>query len=352
MQRAPDPASLGAVSDMQLVIGIDGGGSRTRAWLAQLDGSVVGQGMAGGSNVYQLGIDVSTRMIVEAVLAAWTDAGMPGKQPQGVSALFAGIAGAGATPDQQKLAEALARTLSVPMARCQVDHDLRVAHAGALAGMPGVVLVAGTGSACYGRTVDRQSAKSGGWGPVLDDVGSGHWLGVQAMRAIVRAEDGRGRAVTFTDAVFTQLYVKSPRQMLDRLRDPSPGGLDRPAIARLAPIVITAAASGDAVAEAIVEAGAQELALMVETVLSRLGLDVHPVGRVSCAGGLLENQEFYLERVDEAITRLVPAVHLERPGLPPVAGAVLLALELAGRPAGSAVVTRLLDGMEATEDIA
>ncbi len=333
---------------VHLVIGIDGGGSRSRAWLAQVNGTVLGRGSAGGSNVYQLGVEEASRVLVEAATGAWRDAGLSG-EVHDIAAVFAGVAGAGATADQGELGGLLARKLSTPAAACQVDHDLRVAHAGALAGAPGAVLVAGTGSACYGRTFNRQSAKSGGWGPILDDGGSGYWLGIQAMRAIVRATDGRGKQVSFTDAIFAQLGVKTPREMLNRLRDRPPGGFDRPAIARLAPIVITAAVCEDVVAEEIVEAGAQELAIMVESVLSRLGLDAHPVGRIACAGGLLEHQDFYLERVDEAIRRLIPDMHLEKPGLPPVAGAVLLALEMTGRPAGSGVVSRLLHGMEGTD---
>ncbi|MGH8019318.1 MAG: N-acetylglucosamine kinase [Opitutaceae bacterium] len=331
-------------------MGIDGGGSRTRAWVAQVDGRVLGQGSAGGSNVHLLGIEAASQVLVEAAIDAWRDAGLPG-DVHDLAAFFAGVAGAGASKDQRALGESLARRFSMPSSACQVNHDLHVALAGALAGAPGAVLVAGTGSACYGRTFSGQSAKSGGWGAVLDDGGSGHWLGIQAMRAIVRATDGRGKQPTFADAIFVQLNVKTPREMLDRLLDRSPDGLDRPAIARLAPIVITAAFCEDVVAGEIVEAGAQELAIMVESVLSRLALDAHPVGRVACAGGLLEHQDFYLERVDEAIRRLVPEIHLEKPGLPPVAGAVLLALELAGRVAGSGVVSRLLDGVEGADAV-
>lgn len=335
---------------MQFVIGIDGGGSQTRAWLAEPNGRVIGRASTTGSNAFRLGNEAAARVLVEAACSAWRDAALPGTAPQDIAALFAGVAGAGAVEDQVALSKYLSQALGLPATRCQVDHDLRIAHVGALAGQPGAVLVVGTGAACYGRTTDRRSWKAGGWGPTLDDGGSGYWLGLHAMRAIVRAADGRGKATSMNDAVFTQLAVKTTREMLNQLRNPSASGIDTAAIARLAPLVLTAATCGDAIASGIVEAGAQELALMVEAVLSHLGLDIHRVGRVSCAGGLMENQDSYRERVAEAIARLVPTVHLEQPGLPPVAGAVLLALELIGRPIRSGVVTRLLETADAAHE--
>ncbi len=328
---------------MRLVLGIDGGGTRTRAWFARLDGAVLARGEAEGSNTHQLGVARAGEVLVRAATEAWRAGGLPGGEPHDLAAVFAGVAGAGAPRDQRALADRLAARLAVAPERCLVDHDLRIALAGGLVGAPGAVVVAGTGSACFGRAGDGRSWKAGGWGPVLDDGGSGHWLGVQAMRAVVRAADGREPERGFTEAVKARLGVATPRELLARLAPGSPAPLDHATIAALAPLVLEAAAAGDPVAVALVESGARELAGMAAAVLARLGIDADPVGRVAGTGGVLERSALYFGRVAAALEARISDVRLEPPGLPPVAGAVLLALEAAGGVVDPSVVTRLRD---------
>ena len=95
--------------------------------------------------------------------------------------------------EDQAIIRGIVRDLSLaPDDFIGVDHDLRVALMGGLAGEAGIVLIAGTGSSCYGRDEQGRSWQAGGWGPVLDDPGSSYWLGRQAMIAAVRDHDGRG----------------------------------------------------------------------------------------------------------------------------------------------------------------
>ncbi|WP_442888902.1 N-acetylglucosamine kinase [Congregicoccus parvus] len=331
---------------MQVVIGMDGGGTGTRAWVAQVDGRVLGVATGSASNVFHLGVDAAARELTTVAQRAWAAAEERGGQRLDVRGLFAGVAGAGAAADQAALASALARELGLEASVCRVDHDLRVAHAGSLAGAPGVVLIAGTGAACYGRTADGQTARAGGWGPILDDGGSGHWLGIQAMRAIVRGADGRAEEPEFRAAVLTHLGIGNLRAMIEGLRAGETGGLSRARVATLAPLVLTAAMAGDTVADRIAAEGARELAAMAASVMRRLAMDARPVGRVACVGGVIERDDHYRDRVMEALAELVPGVHAEPPGLPPVGGAVLLALENTGRRPSTGTLTRLLEAME------
>jgi N-acetylglucosamine kinase-like BadF-type ATPase len=324
-----------------VVLGIDGGATGTRAWIVRLDGTVLARGAAGGSNVFDLGVDVSRRVIVEATREAWHASGLPGDKACGFLAVFAGIAGAGANEEQRALATALAADFGVAPANTAVDHDLRVAHAGALVGEPGVIILAGTGSAAYGRAADGRSAKAGGWGPVLDDGGSGHWLGVQAMRLVIRVADGREAATPLAEAVLAQLEASSPRDMLNRLQSSHPRHLRRADIAALAPIVLVAADTGEATAGNILDRGAEELADKAAAVLRRLGAADDATLPVAAAGGLLENNESYFDRVAAALVRRVPGARLGAPRLSPVAGAVWLALALAGGRLSAEVQRRL-----------
>ena len=258
---------MGGVHTPQVVLGIDGGGSHTRAWIASEDGTVVGRGEAGPSNVHHLGVDASRRVVVDAVTAAWRSMGAPGERPCGFRAVFAGMAGAGAFEDQRALASALAADFGTDAANCRVDHDLRIALAGALGGAMGAVLVAGTGSACFGIGLDGRSWKAGGWGAQLDDGGSGHWLGMQALRALVRTADGRCPEPPLSGRIAERLGTRQPRAILRGL---SEGTLAREAVAALAPEVLAAAEQGDAAADAIMNQGAKELASMAGAVWRNL----------------------------------------------------------------------------------
>src|SRR5688572_30062689 len=115
---------LGAMNNpTDIVLAIDGGATRTRAWIVRLDGTVLARGTAGGSNVFDLGIDVARRVIAEATRAAWHDAGLPGDKPCAFLSVFGGVAGAGAPEDQRALATALAAEFGVNPDNTTVDHD-------------------------------------------------------------------------------------------------------------------------------------------------------------------------------------------------------------------------------------
>lgn len=329
-------------SPTDIVLALDAGATRTRAWIVRNDGTVLARGMGGPCNVYDLGVDVARRVMADATLAAWREAGLPGDKPCAFLGVFAGVAGAGAAEDQRALASALAAEFGVSPLNTAVDHDLRIAQAGAHAGEPGVVVVAGTGSAAYGRHRDGRAAKAGGWGPILDDGGSGHWIGIQAMRLVARVADGRAESTPLAGRVLAQLEVSGPREMLNRLRPDHPHRWMRSTIAALAPLVVIAAETGDTAATEILERGATELAGMAAAAYRRLNdaASGSPLP-VSVAGGLLEEHEMYAELVAGAVAARLQGVTLRPPALRPVAGAALLALALAGTTATPEIVERL-----------
>ncbi len=162
-----------------------------------------------------------------------------------------------------------------------------------------------------------------GWGHLLDDLGSGYYLGVQAMIAAVRAADGRAAPTALLPGVLDALKLEDIQDLMRRLYH---DGLTRVEIAALAPWVIDAAARGDAVAQGIIERGVDELALMVETVARRLDFLPGSVP-VTVTGGLAYSGPMYKESLYAAIRQRIPTSHLVEPILPPVLGAALLALE-------------------------
>nr|WP_085176454.1 N-acetylmuramic acid 6-phosphate etherase [Mycobacterium paraense] len=162
--------------------------------------------------------------------------------------VIVGAAGALTAPDAaRRLGAALLAAL--PAERVAVTSDAVIAHAGALDGQPGIVLVAGTGVVALSIGADGTLRTADGWGPWLGDEGGGAWIGGAGLRAALRARDGRGPSTTLLDAARARFGAPEtwPAQLTSAA-----------ALASFAPDVL--AATGDAAARAIVDAAAAALA--------------------------------------------------------------------------------------------
>jgi N-acetylglucosamine kinase-like BadF-type ATPase len=157
----------------------------------------------------------------------------------------------------------------------------------------------------------------GGWGYLIGDEGGGYWLGSQALRALVRAADGRGRDTILLDRLMSTLNLSQPLDVIGWLY-----GDDGPRVrevAILAPLVLECDAEGDAVASRIVRNAAFELALSARTVRHRLGLhDQQP----AFAGSLLTSPN----PLSLLVCELLGLDSIPAPKYPPVIGAALLGL--------------------------
>jgi len=267
-----------------------------------------------------MGAAAASAALRRAFDAAWTDAGSP---PQPVASVFFGIAGLAAfqkTQSPETLIPWLARDENT---RISFDHDLRTALAGGLGGAPGMVVIAGTGSSGFGRAADGRTARAGGWGALLDDCGSGYWLGLQALIAVTRSADGRGPPTQLTQGVLQTLGLSGPTEVLSWIRaEPD----RRVEIAALAPLIFDAARTEDGEARRLLHWGADELAKIVEAIAKTLFQNQKT--DVVFTGGLSQNRE-YRELLATAIKTRTPALELRRPKYSPVVGALLLAFEAA-----------------------
>lgn len=324
------------MDQMRVVAGVDGGGTRTRAALVDESGRVLGLGEAGPSNYGDVGLAGTQESIRLALSRAGCEP-QPGRGPQPLAGAFLGLGNVVSPADRATIRHLVCELGLAPADHVLVDHDIRIALAGGLAGRPGIVLIVGTGSACYGRRADGRSWRAGGWSYLLDDAGSGYFLGLQAMIATVRAADGRGAPTLVADRVLQRLGLSEADEIMRRLYH---DGLSRAEIAALAPLTIDAAEQRDAVAAEIIKRGADELSLMVATVARRLEFGLDPV-MVTVTGGLATAGAAYVAPLQAAIRRRLPAVELVEPALPPVLGAALLALEDIGIPASPPLVAQL-----------
>lgn len=307
---------------MRLLLGIDGGGTHTRAVLVTPRGRIAGSGEAGPSNHHNVGIDAAARALREAAEAAWRAAGGAFRPAE---AAFLGIAGVKARVDSAAVTAAAESAGLAPPGRVTVANDLHNALAGGLAGRPGIALIAGTGTNCLGRDAAGGSFMCGGWGWLLDDRGGGFGLAVEAFRAAARSADGRARASRLVDASLAFLGLAEPNEMLARLyvRPWTPDEL-----AGFAPTVLRLAAGGDVLARGVVRDGAAALAELVRGAARRLEFPGGP--EVVLLGGCLREGEPYRDAVATAIRRACPGARVVPALRSPLEGAALNALRAAG----------------------
>ena len=282
------PADAGGPA--QLVLGIDGGGSKCAAVLASIsdgrDGRwvVVGRGRGGPANPRVAGHETARASITAAVEAAFADAG---REVTPVRAACLGLAGVGLAEDRDAV---LAWATQAGLGdRVLVVPDGLLPFADAAAEPWGVVLIAGTGSLALalprGAALAAETAadRCGGWGPLLGDEGSGHAIALAALKAAMRAADGRGPATILLPALQRRFAAERPADLVARVHAP---GVGRREVADAAREVLAAADVGDAVAAAIVAGAAADLAAHVRTLADRAGFaaGVYPL---RLTGGLL-----------------------------------------------------------------
>ncbi len=265
---------------MHYVMGIDGGGSRLRVAILTPDLDTVAESGAETVNPAIVGPEKAREMIRAAMCEALQCAGLQADQ---IAAVGIGIAGA--APCHSASAIPWLRdvvSVVLPDALIVPSADYEIALVGALGERLGVLVLAGTGSLAYGVNAAGESALAGAWGYLLDDAGSGYWLGRQTLEAVARAADGRGPQTTLSDAVLSTLRLPDAYALVPWLYQV--GQPRTREVAALAPLVLTHAEAGDAVAGEIVTRACDELTLAARTVIRRLQMEAP---KIAFAGGLL-----------------------------------------------------------------
>ncbi len=262
---------------MDLLLGVDGGGTQTSALLATRAGQVIGRGAASGSNPRAVGLAAATAAIQAATAEALAAAGLPaGTLP---AAACLGIAGAGRPVHKAEL-QAWAESVHLAQ-RCLIATDAETVLA---AGTPdgwGVALISGTGSCCFARSPDGQTLQVGGWGYLLGDEGSGYDLALRALRLATQTADGRAAAHALLAALLDAWGLAVPSDLVTQVYA---RGLTRPELAALTRPLFALAEAGDADALRLIDQATADLALLARTAARRLALANPPL---ALAGGLL-----------------------------------------------------------------
>jgi N-acetylglucosamine kinase-like BadF-type ATPase len=303
---------------MRFFLGIDGGQSGTTAVIGDENGRVLGSGRGGPCNHVQgpEGRPKFINAVSGCVGIACREAGL---DPATIAFESSCAGFSGGPADKRELLAEIIRTRSL-----DVTTDALIGLSGATAGAPGIITIAGTGSISYGRNSAGKFARAGGWGYVFGDEGGGFDITRQALRAILKHEEGWGPATQLHEALLSETGSTDANDLMHRFYTTD---FPRPKIASYSILVDRVAAEGDTVARNILLNAAQQLATSTSAVRSQL---FPPREEVSVAfiGGVFKS-ELVRERF-RMLVELEDGNHVIDPQFGPAAGALIEAYRTAG----------------------
>ena len=276
------------------IAGIDGGGTHTRLEIRDMENRTLQRAEFGPFNINSIG-EAAFRSLLREVFA------FCGDMAQCARICF-GAAGCSNPRVGQVLEEEL--ICAGFRGEWMLCGDQAIALRGAMDGS-GIIVIAGTGSICYGKNDAGETARSGGYGHLIDDGGSGYALGREVLSAAVRCMDGRIRDCQILEAVCVRLNA-GPEAIVPFVYSPK---TDKSAIAAFSSIALELAEKGDACAWQILQQQARELTALVGAVQSKLGLEDC---RIALLGGLIAHDNPYSRVVAEQMASLgtvIPAAH-------------------------------------------
>lgn len=292
--------------DEPLYIGIDAGGSKTELLAARVQTDEVLNLFGSSGNPARVGFGGAVDVLSELILQAME------RLPAGsVASVCAGVAGAGRSGDQTRIRDGVMSELgSRAPEHLVITHDGPIALEAAFEGESGVMVIAGTGSVSLARTKANEFLRAGGWGYLIGDEGSGYALGARGMRALAYAFDG-GPATAIADQLSESRDVTTPDDLFELIYE------NKVPLQKFAPVVISAARSGDDVAREIVRVQTRRLARQVRWLVDRCS-SIEP--QLALLGGLT-NEPFYREQLSSALLDDLPGWNILEPRNRPVVGA-------------------------------
>lgn len=297
---------------MTYFMGIDGGGSTLRVVIIDEKQNVIANHQVKkSSNPSVIGHKKAGEMIHRAIEHTLSEANL---KPKSITGVGVGIAGASATHSEKWLRDIIHKAL--PKTHIIPSSDVEIALVGAHGVREGIVVLAGTGSVAYGVNEFGEAKQVGGWGYLLGDEGSGYWIGLEALKAVARADDGRDHLTALGPKILRKFDLRHEGELIKWLYSPNKPPVRE--LAQLAPLVMETAEEGDEVALRIVEMAAAGLVFLVEVTRGELGMKTP---RIAFSGALLENRNLLSETVKE----LMEMKELPKPIYSPVIGAALLA---------------------------
>ncbi|WP_454703182.1 N-acetylglucosamine kinase [Agrobacterium burrii] len=292
-----------------LILGIDGGGSKVLVALADRSGKILRTSLGGGVNPMD---NREWRSELERSIAPFRD-------QENLVAVTAALPAYGEVAELSRHQEDAIRQ-QFPSVKTTVLNDVDAAHRGAFAGKPGILILSGTGSMAWARDAHGNPSRSGGWGDVIGDEGSSYWIGRLALNLVSQSIDGRCPPTALTDMVLDHLQIDKTDAMNGLAGWVSALKRRRAGIAALSRLVDRAGQNNDPACQHLLERAADELAKLHRSIAPPLG----DHAEWTYAGGTFASA-FLLAALERRIGQAATA-----PKLPPIGGPLLAAAQSLG----------------------
>jgi len=318
-------------------LGVDGGGTKTKFLLCR-GNEILGEYTSGCCHYLQIGFDELEKLLRDGIRKVCQqvrenpDAHAEEFYPSDIDRAFFGLAGyCDVAEDDPKIEEAVkyavdtfATVLKPDGFPYRLGNDCENALAGALAGKPGINIIAGTGSVGCGRDQSGGYARVGGWNHALGgDEGSGFWIAWSMLHEFQRQSDGRDEKTALYEILSSTLKLKTDDELTTRIVED--WGMDRTRIASLSPLVSQLASSGDPYAKAILNSAAKELADCAIAIKKRLNFqNLEGTIPVSGTGGVFNIGPALTDEFDRILHE--NGMYYAKPISTPDIGSVLLAI--------------------------
>lgn len=320
----------------RLFVGLDGGQSGSRAVLADESGHLLAEGT--GPACEHITAPQGYERNRAAIHGAISDALAKANRNAGeIVSVGMGLTSAPRELNAQPIFEQIVREFATP-AHIWVDHDAATNLAGASAGAPGVMVIAGSGSIAYGINSNGDEGRAGGLGYLMGDEGSAWWIGITALKAAAAAADGRGPQTAVLPFVLEHFQIPTIRHLHGILYADT---FRRTMVSGLTVDVARLAATDDVAADIMTSAGTK-LANMVVATIHRIHqpgdhVDIYPTGGVFRAGPLL------MAPFERELLSRWPTARIQQPKFEPVYGALIRAYQAAGIEVSDNLLANLRD---------
>jgi len=303
-------------SPHDLYFGVDGGGTKTHIVLLNNKKELVSEGFAGPSNPLRVGVETAVAHITDALNSACDKVN---RNPGDIVSATIGLAGVRRSDLRESIRQRIFHNLGLK--RVEVVTDAEIALFGTTLGKAGLVIISGTGSICYGRDGKGNTATAGGWGPIAGDEGGGISIAKQALQAIAKALDGRGKPTALCEVATEYFRASTPEDLIVAIYSPQ---MDNKRLAGFARYVVETAQEDDEIAIEILAEAGFELGLAAFAVIKKLNLNDKkvPIGMV---GSIFKAGDLLTAPLLQTVHSFAPKAYSQKPKLIPANAAAMMA---------------------------
>lgn len=302
-------------------LAVDGGGTKTDVVCADEDGLVVGTGLAGPTNLTSTSVGASSFNLIEGVRQAVEN--LPRDEEKEFSVLAMGLAGLDSDKEHSEAYKIFTESLRhYNIAKFILVNDALIALENGSENVNSLILISGTGSNCFGRNENGETAKTSGMDFLLADQGSGYAIGRRVLREAVKSFDGRSKKTILENLVTQYFNIKSISDLKNEVYNPL---LSKIEIANLSYLCTQAQAQGDVTAQEILDKTVGEVVVIVSTVVDKLNLNSKNFDCVF--SGSVIKLDYLNDKVSQILKEKYSNINLILPDDNPVLGALKIAMK-------------------------